>query len=184
MSSENEIERAYLQLQNALSQVVPESEEQVLGAEEIGKIFKQACSKNLTLEQLQQLLGQANIHEEYSRIFLLFWKNERVKLHNYLVSKSSWNGQLEQISWRIDVKTAARGVPDLSQPTALVEMVINKGSVDAKRLEVVQFEMNRQEVDGILRKIDAIQQHIGTLATDSTPTPATPTEPALEATYS
>ena len=47
------------------------------------------------------------------------------QVHDHLVAQSSWEPALEQMSWRIDLKTAARGATDLNQPTAIVEMVVD-----------------------------------------------------------
>ena len=80
-----------------------------------------------------------------------------------MVSQSSWEPTLEQLSWRVDVKTAARGVADHSQPTAIVEMSLGHGksaSSASAPSSVFQFELNRAEVDDVLQTIDAIQRTI------------------------
>ena len=45
-------------------------------------------------------------------------------MHELLVAQSSFEPRLEQMSWRIDLKSAARGLDELNQPTAIVEMVL------------------------------------------------------------
>ena len=41
-----------------------------------------------------------------------------------------WGSQLKGFSWRIDVKTKARHIEQLNQPTAIVEMQLGKKRSD------------------------------------------------------
>ena len=51
-----------------------------------------------------------------------------LQIHNQLVSKSMWGHKLKQVSWRVDVKTKARHIDQLNQPTAILELQLGKES--------------------------------------------------------
>ena len=93
-------------------------------------------------------------------MFVMFWKTERPKVHDFMVSQSTWEPTLQQLSWRIDVKTAARGATEINQPTAIVEMLLSQGGK-------FQFEVSRQEVTEIQQTLDAIQNAIKDCASGS-----------------
>ena len=62
------------------------------------------------------------LSEEQSKVFLKFWKNQKTKIHDSLVQQCQWDNSLNNISWRIDVKTQSRNVEEINMPTAIVEL--------------------------------------------------------------
>lgn len=61
------------------------------------------------------------------------------QIHQQLVSQSMWGHRLKGLSWRIDVKTKARHIEQLNQPTAIMEMQL--GSNDSSK---VRFSVSPQ----------------------------------------
>jgi len=53
-----------------------------------------------------------------------FWRNQKAKVHDVLVSQSIWTNKLSSVNWRIDVKTKSKVIQDLNQPAAIVELEI------------------------------------------------------------
>lgn len=64
------------------------------------------------------------------------------KIHEALVRRSCADGRLADLSWRIDVKSKARHVDQINQPTAIVEMEISQqsGTVRKSRLPILYTE--------------------------------------------
>jgi len=65
----------------------------------------------------------ASITETQVKVLLKFWKNHRSKIHEALLEKCSWNNQLKNTSWRIDVKSQTKTKEQVMEPTAIVELV-------------------------------------------------------------
>ena len=45
-----------------------------------------------------------------------------IQIHQRQVEASMWGSQLDSFSWRIDVKSKARHIEQLNEPTAIIEM--------------------------------------------------------------
>ena len=48
-----------------------------------------------------------------------------------------WGHRLKGLSWRIDVKTKARHIDQLNQPTAIMEMQLSKEGSDKVHVNVL-----------------------------------------------
>ena len=48
-----------------------------------------------------------------------------------------WGHRLKGLSWRIDVKTKARHIDQLNQPTAIMEMQLSKEGNDKVHVNVL-----------------------------------------------
>ena len=48
------------------------------------------------------------------------------QIHQALVEESMWGNRLKGSSWRIDVKTKARHIEQLNEPTAIMEMQLGR----------------------------------------------------------
>ena len=70
--------------------------------------------------------------EEHANVYRKFWKTHKNKIHDVLVSQSNWNNSLKKVSWRIDIKSQSRNVDQMSEPTAIVELMVGEGGKDVK----------------------------------------------------
>ena len=53
------------------------------------------------------------------------WPSLYIQSHELLLRRSAFEPTLQQMSWRIDLKTASRSAADvINQPTAIVELVL------------------------------------------------------------
>jgi len=64
--------------------------------------------------------------DEQKTLLAKFWRNQKAKIHDSLVSKSFWESSLSSVNWRIDVKTKSKNSNDLSEPVAIVELEMKK----------------------------------------------------------
>ena len=62
------------------------------------------------------------ISEDQSKVYIKFWKNNKAKIHEKLVSKCIWDNTLKNMSWRIDVKTRSKDTEQINTPVAIVEL--------------------------------------------------------------
>ena len=53
-----------------------------------------------------------------------------------------WGHRLKGLSWRIDVKTKARHIDQLNQPTAIMEMQLSREGSDKVHVNVVSSEVH------------------------------------------
>lgn len=59
------------------------------------------------------------------------------QIHQRLVEQNMWGHRLKGLSWRIDVKTKARHIDQLNQPTAIMEMQLSKEGSDKVHVNVL-----------------------------------------------
>ena len=96
------------------------------------------ASTDMDLGQLDTFLGsqvrkkEGGITEEQSKVYMKFWRSNRHKIHQSLVSNATWNNKLKNLSWRIDVKSRARHVDQINTPVAIVELQLAQGSSQQK----------------------------------------------------
>jgi len=124
---------------------------------------------------------QVDLTEEQGQAFVKFWRNQKSKIHDVLVSQSLWTNRLSAVNWRIDVKTKSKNIQDLNEPAAIVELEIKTpaGKVcftirsfsdllihffffffSSLQKEALLFEMDAQKVNEIVAQIEAIQKVI------------------------
>lgn len=65
---------------------------------------------------------ESGITENQANAFRKFWKNHKNKIHEAIISKSTWNNTLRNVSWRIDIKSQARHLDEINAPTAIMEL--------------------------------------------------------------
>lgn len=100
---------------------------------------------------------QGSLTQEQAAAFLKFWKSQKVKIHDVLVQRSSWNNKLKDISWRIDLKSQGRHLEQINSPVAIVEMQIEKRGTESKETDVFQFEMDETQLSNVLTSISEIE---------------------------
>lgn len=67
------------------------------------------------------------------------------------------------LSWRVDMKTASRNVPEINEPVAIFEFGSEsgvKGNNNMAVQQAVRFEMNRAQVGEMIATLDSIQKKI------------------------
>lgn len=74
-----------------------------------------------------------------------------------MLSDVSWNNELSKLSWRVDVRAMSKSKSEFDEPIAFFEMALNKKTSAASEGTAVQFEMDRGEVDDVLRKLGDVQ---------------------------
>ncbi|XP_015778782.1 PREDICTED: COMM domain-containing protein 1-like [Acropora digitifera] len=141
-----------------------------LSAEQFDAILKRyetltrnIVSADMDYNQLEAFLTsqmkrkQGSLTQEQAAAFLKFWKSQKVKIHDVLVQRSSWNNKLKDISWRIDLKSQGRHLEQINSPVAIVEMQIEKRGTESKETDVFQFEMDETQLSNVLTSISEIE---------------------------
>lgn len=101
-------------------------------------LMRSIVSADMDFNQLEAFLTsqmkrkQGSLTQEQAAAFLKFWKSQKVKIHDVLVQKSSWNNKLKDVNWRIDLKSQARHLEQINTPVAIVEMQVEKRSTESK----------------------------------------------------
>lgn len=66
----------------------------------------------------------APLTEEQASAVRKFWKLNKSKIHESIVSQTMWGNRLEKILWRIDLKSQSRHVNQINAPSAIMELHI------------------------------------------------------------
>lgn len=133
-------------------------------------LMRNIVSGDMDYNQLEAFLTsqmkrkQGSLTQEQAAAFLKFWKSQKVKIHEILVQRSSWNNKLKDINWRIDLKTQARHLQQINTPVAIVEMQIEKRGTDSKETDVFQFEMDESQLSNVLSSIGEIEKKLNNYA--------------------
>lgn len=71
--------------------------------------------------------GGGGVNAEQAAALSRFWKSQRVRVRESLLSQSRWEPGLRGLSWRVDLQTAAsRGDAAQSGPVALMELELGR----------------------------------------------------------
>ena len=101
-------------------------------------LMRNIVSADMDFNQLEAFLTsqmrrkQGSLTQEQAAAFLKFWKSQKVKIHDVMVQKSSWNNKLKDVSWRIDLKSQGRHLQQINTPVAIVEMQLENRSAESK----------------------------------------------------
>ena len=101
-------------------------------------LLRNIVSADMDFNQLEAFLTsqmrrkQGSLTQEQAAAFLKFWKSQKVKIHDVMVQKSSWNNKLKDVSWRIDLKSQGRHLQQINTPVAIVEMQLENRSTESK----------------------------------------------------
>ena len=142
--------------------------EQVYGGEdaaaeaqllEFEKLLLQASRENMDPSAFEAHVGERDLSTEQSAQLVNWWRINRARVHDATRKKTRWAGSLEQLGWRIDVKTAARdqeAAEGLNEPTAIVQMETRSDGQGS----TIRFEMDRAQLVDFDAQLDEIQARI------------------------
>ena len=142
--------------------------EQVYGGEdaaaeaqllEFEKLLLQASRENMDPSAFEAHVGERDLSTEQSAQLVNWWRINRARVHDATRKKTRWAGSLEQLGWRIDVKTAARdqqAAEGLNEPTAIVQMETRSDGQGS----TIRFEMDRAQLADFDAQLDEIQSRI------------------------
>ncbi|KAH3859101.1 hypothetical protein DPMN_101748 [Dreissena polymorpha] len=115
------------------------------------------CEAFLT-SQLKKPEGA--ITENQANAIRKFWKNQKNKIHEAVINKSSWGHSLKHVSWRIDIKSQARHIEDINTPTAIMELKIGPNATGSQESDVVRFEMDENRLSEVLKTMQDIELEV------------------------
>ncbi|XP_077935842.1 COMM domain-containing protein 1 [Gasterosteus aculeatus] len=113
----------------------------------------------LTAQTRRQAGG--GVTAEQAAALSRFWKSQRVRVRESLLAQSRWEPGLRGLSWRVDLRTAARGEADPGGPVALVELELGRAGQDS---QFVCLEFDESKVNQLLKKMSDIQESIDGIA--------------------
>eukprot|EP01105_Mastigella_eilhardi_P005272 TRINITY_DN17013_c0_g1_i1.p1 TRINITY_DN17013_c0_g1~~TRINITY_DN17013_c0_g1_i1.p1 ORF type:complete len:206 (-),score=96.47 TRINITY_DN17013_c0_g1_i1:80-697(-) len=93
-------------------------------------------------------------------VMLKFWKNQKAKIHEVLRKRFVWNNTLQNISWRMDVKTKSRDIAEMNEQTAIVEITLNNGAKEDTQQSAVRFELDKTQLGSMVAQIEEIEAQI------------------------
>ncbi|WAR19028.1 COMD1-like protein [Mya arenaria] len=129
-------------------------------------ILKILVSADMDFNQCEAFLTsqvkkpEGGITENMANAFRKFWKNHKNKIHEALISKSTWNNTLNHVSWRIDIKSQARHIDEINAPTAIMELEIGPKEKSEKKSDVVRFEMDDERLTAVLKTMQDIENAV------------------------
>ncbi|XP_064399284.1 COMM domain-containing protein 1-like [Halichondria panicea] len=104
---------------------------------------------------------QGALSETEAATITRFWKSQKSKIHQRLVEDNMWGRRLKGSSWRIDVKTKARHIEQLNEPTAIMELQL--GSEESEKAdEVLRFEVDSSKLSELLAQVSDIEKALET----------------------
>lgn len=104
---------------------------------------------------------QGSLSEQQAVTITRFWKMQKNKIHQRQIESSMWGSHLDSFSWRIDLKTKARHIEQLNEPTAIMEMKLkNECSRKGCEEEMVRFEVDSKKLAHLLSQVEDIQRSI------------------------
>ena len=87
-------------------------------------------SADMDMTQLEAFLTaqskkrEAPLTEEQAGAVRKFWKSNKTKIHESIISQTMWGNTLQKVSWRIDLKSQARHLTEINAPSAIMELQI------------------------------------------------------------
>ncbi|XP_033105344.1 COMM domain-containing protein 1-like [Anneissia japonica] len=150
------------------SELFPESSEDEFQSvlRKFKNLLKSLVSADMDFNQLEAFLTShkkkrdGGLTEEQAAAFTKFWKNNKTKIHESVISQSSWNNTLKSMSWRIDVKGQAKNIEQINTPTAIVELQITNTHGKKEGTDIVRFEMDEEKLGHVMRSLEEIEQQI------------------------
>eukprot|EP00039_Didymoeca_costata_P005738 m.84021 g.84021 ORF g.84021 m.84021 type:complete len:180 (-) comp12951_c0_seq2:2303-2842(-) len=128
-------------------------------------ILEHAAAEDMDLQKLESYLSdkvtKKEIPESVAVAVQKLWKKDRVKIHDNLVKKTSWEDKFGGMSWRLDVLTKSRFIEELGDPAGIVEIKIEKA--DNAGNDVCRFEMDAKELDKVVAEVEKVEEFIASL---------------------
>mmetsp|Transcript_2210 Transcript_2210/g.2763 ORF Transcript_2210/g.2763 Transcript_2210/m.2763 type:complete len:185 (+) Transcript_2210:43-597(+) len=128
------------------------------------RLLRRAGRGNWTLSRFEQEVDQQELSDEHKKVLSHVWKTESTKIHKAIVSKTVWNNDLREFSWRIDVKSNSKNIPDINEPTAIIRLSLKNQD---KVSDVVHCELDRNGLDKVIAELDKIESHIDNISSQS-----------------
>jgi len=151
------------------------------------RLLRRAGRGNWTLSRFEQEVDQQELSDEHKKVLSHVWKTESTKVRNFgnllnihdlfeflvhaylqihkaIVSKTVWNNDLREFSWRIDVKSNSKNIPDINEPTAIIRLSLKNQD---KVSDVVHCELDRNGLDKVIAELDKIESHIDNISSQS-----------------
>ncbi|CAL1548902.1 unnamed protein product [Lymnaea stagnalis] len=100
------------------------------------------------------------LSDELAAALRKFWKANKIKIHDSIVSQTMWGNTLEKVAWRVDLKTQSRNAEQINSPSAIMELHIGDNLNKAKGPEVVRFELDEVKVTQMLNSMQDIEAQI------------------------
>ncbi|TKS68711.1 COMM domain-containing protein 1 [Collichthys lucidus] len=133
--------------------------------EKMKGLVKSIATADMDHAQLEAFLtaqtrrqGGGGVNAEQAAALSRFWKSQRVRVRESLLSQSRWEPGLRGLSWRVDLQTAAsRGDAAQSGPVALMELELGRAGQDS---EFVCLEFDEAKINQVLKKMADIQESI------------------------
>jgi len=119
------------------------------------KLIEKLSYYDMDLSSLQEFLSTTDYSDGQMQAIGRFWRGHRAKAHEVASKNSMWDNTLSKFSWRVDIQTSTSKIPEISQPCAIVELVLESPSGDEG--QVVRFEMDRNETASALFKLKQLQ---------------------------
>lgn len=85
-------------------------------------------SADMDMTQLEAFLSaqirkkEGGLSEEQAAALRKFWKANKAKIHDSIVSQTMWGNTLQKVSWRVDLKSQSRNLEQINIPTAIMEI--------------------------------------------------------------
>lgn len=136
--------------------------------EKMRGLLKSIASADMDHAQLEAFLtaqtkkqGGASVSAEQAAALSRFWKSQRTRVKESLLSQSHWEPGLRGLSWRVDLQTAAsQGDAAQGGPVALVELELGRTGQES---EFVCLEFDEAKVNQMLKKMADIQNSIDSI---------------------
>ncbi|XP_045187297.1 COMM domain-containing protein 1-like [Mercenaria mercenaria] len=129
-------------------------------------LIKSMVSADMDLNQSEAFLTsqmkkpEGGITENQANAFRKFWKIHKNKIHEAVISHSTWNNTLKQVSWRIDIQSQARHIDQINAPTAIMELQLGPKTSNSQKTEVVRFEMDETRLGSVLQTMQDIENEV------------------------
>lgn len=97
-------------------------------------LFQNMVFADMDLNQLEAFLVSQTkrrehpITEDQAQAFRKFWKNNKNKIHESIITKTKWNNSLQNVLWRIDLKAQAKNMEQMNESSAIMEFQINSAA--------------------------------------------------------
>jgi hypothetical protein len=129
-------------------------------------LMKSLVSADMDMTQLEIFLTaqmkrkDGAVTEDQAAALRKFWKANKTKIHDSIVSQTMWGNSLQKISWRVDLKSQSRSVEQINATTAIMELHIVENINKTKGSEVVRFELDEAKVTELLNTMQEIDSQI------------------------
>jgi len=144
------------------------------GHEEVrawAELLTRAAHEHWEPTKLQAAVAAAStgLPKEHVTAVVVYWTNERDRIHAEVLRRSRFNHEHQQLAWRVDLKAASRQVPDVNEPVAVFEFrskppppspssARTPGQQQQATAAPAQFSMDRAQLDQMLKALDDVKK--------------------------